>query len=116
MTDQFENAQRMGQEQVDAVKSSGASVSRGLQAIALETAEFSKRYLESLASYTEKLAGARSVEKLIQLQTEFAKTQLEALTSQAAKVSNIYQDIAKEAFQPVQTAYAKGKEIVEKSQ
>ncbi len=112
MANQFEDMQKVSKEQVNQMSATAASVSRGLQAIASETADYTKRSLESTSSFMEKLLGVKSVDTAIQLQSEFAKTQFESFVAQANKVGDIYKDIAKEAFKPVETAMAKGQEAV----
>ena len=112
MANQFEDIQKMSQSQMEQLSSTAASVARGFQAIATETADYSKRSIESTSSFMEKLFGAKSVDTAIQLQTEFAKSHFEGLLAQTNKITEIYRDIAKEAFKPVETAIAKGQEAV----
>ena len=69
---------------------------------------FSKRSMETTSSHLEKLFGARSLDTAIQLQTEFAKTSVESFVAQATKIGEIYRDIAKEAFRPVEAADEQG--------
>ena len=61
----------------------------------------------------EKLFGAKSVDTAIQLQSEFAKAQFEGFVAQATKISDIYKDIAKEAFKPIEAAIEKGKTVAQ---
>ena len=112
MAAQFEDFQKMGREQMEQFSATAASVARGFQALASETADFSKRSLESTSSYFEKLAGAKSLDTAIQLQSEFAKSQFEGFLAQTIKVGEIYKDMAKEAFKPVEMAIQKGQDSV----
>ena len=113
MTNQFEEFQKISKEQLEQVKESAASVTRGLQAIATETTDFSKRSLENTSSFMEKLIGVKSVDTAIQLQSEFAKSQFEGFVAQATKIGDIYKGIAKDAFKPLEAAIAKGQAAVE---
>ena len=110
MANQFEDFQKMSKDQMEQMSATAASVARGFQAIATEATDYSKRSLESTTSFVEKLMGVKSIETAIQLQSEFAKTQMEGFVAQSTKIGEIYKDIAKEAFKPVEAAIAKTQE------
>ncbi len=110
MATQFGDFSKLGQEQVEQMQATAASMARGLQAIATETTNYSKRSLETTSAYVEKLFGVKSLDTAIQLQSEFAKTQFESFLAQSNKIGEIYKDIAKEASKPVESAMAKGQE------
>ncbi len=112
MSNQFEEAQKMGKDQMETFSSSTASMARGFQAIATETTDYSKRSMESTSSHVEKLLGVRSLDQAIQLQTEFAKAQAEGFIAQATKIGEIYRDMAKEAFRPMESVMNKGQQAV----
>ena len=112
MANQFEDMQKASKEQINQVSATAASVARGFQAIASETADYSKRSLETTSTFMEKLLGVKSIDTAIQLQSEFAKTQFEGFIAQTNKIGEIYKDIAKEAFKPMENAMAKGQEVV----
>ncbi len=107
MGTQFEDLQKYSKESLDQFSATAASVARGFQALANETTDYSKRSLESTSSFVEKLVGVKSLETAIQLQSDFAKSQFEGFVAQANKVGEIYRDIAKEAFKPIESAIAK---------
>ena len=107
------DVQKFGKDQMEQISASAAAVARGFQAIATETTDYSKRSLESTSSFVEKIVGVKSVETAIQLQSEFAKSQFDGFVAQAAKVSEIYKDIAKEAFKPLESAMNKGTPAVQ---
>ncbi len=112
MATTMEDAQKFGKDQMEQFSASAAAVARGFQAIATETTEYSKRSLEHTSSFMEKLLGVKSVDTAVQLQSEFAKSQFEGFVAQATKVGDIYKDIAKEAFRPVEMAMNKGSQAV----
>ena len=115
MAYQFDDVQKLGKDQMEQFSTTAASIARGIQAVATETTDYSKRSLESASSYFEKLVGVRSVETAIQLQSEFAKSQFEGFVAQATKIGEIYKDIAKDAFKPVESAFQKGSAAVHQS-
>lgn len=112
MAAQFEDLQKASKDPMDHFSSTAASFARGFQALANETTDYSKRSLESTSAFVEKLVGVKSLETAIQLQSDFAKSQFEGFVAQANKVGEIYRDIAKEAFKPLENAFNKGAEAV----
>ncbi len=113
MASQVDDMQNMGKKQMEQMSGTIASMTRGFQAIAAETTEYSKRSLESTSAFVEKLVGVKSLDTAIQLQSEFAKAQFEGFVAQATKVSEIYRDLAKDALKPVETAMAQGKAAIQ---
>jgi phasin family protein len=113
MANQFEEIQNASKTQLEQISASFASLTRGFQAIATETGDYSKQSLESTSAFVEKLVGVKSVETAIQLQSEFAKSQFEGFVAQATKIGEIYKGLAKDAFKPLETAMAQGKAAVQ---
>ena len=109
MVKNFEDLQQVSKENVDlAVKSMGV-VSKSAQAIATEIADYSKKSFEESTSALEKLFGVKSVEKAIELQTEYAKTAYEGFVAEATKIGEMYTAMAKETYKPFETMMAKAK-------
>ncbi len=113
MANQMEDMRNMGKTQMEQMSSTIASMTRGLQAIATETTEYSKRSLESTSALVEKLVGVKSIDTAIQLQSEFAKAQFEGFMAQASKMGELYKNMSKEAFKPMETAMAQGKAAIQ---
>lgn len=112
LANNFDDAQKLGKDQFEQFSASAAAVARGFQALASETTEYSKRSLESTTSFVERLVGVKSVGSAIQIHSEFAKTQFEGFLAQANRVGEIYRDIAKEAFRPIESAVNKGQDAL----
>jgi phasin family protein len=102
----FEDFQKFGKQQFDAVAAAATSLSKGLQEIAAETTEFSKKAIAANTDVVEKLLGAKTFDSAIQIQTEFAKTSYEGLVAETTKMGELYAKLAKEAFKPIETAYS----------
>jgi phasin family protein len=103
----FEDFRKFGKEQFETVNAVATSLAKGLQTIAAENADYSKRSLQASTTYLQKLAGAGSLENAIEIQSEFAKQAFEEFFSQANKVGELYSNLAKEAFKPVESVVAK---------
>ncbi len=107
MNANFDEIQKVGKEQLETASLVAASLAKSLQTIAAETADFTKDAIEANSAYVEKLMAAKSLEALIQIQSEFAKSNYDRLTAQATKVGELYTNLAKDAFKPAEAAFAK---------
>lgn len=103
----FDEANKYGKDAVDTMLKSYSSVAKGFQALASEAQDYSKRSYEDSAAAVEKLAGAKSLDKAFEIQTEYAKSAYETFVARATKMSEIYTDIAKDAYKPYEQAAGK---------
>ncbi len=109
MVKNFEDLQQVSKENIDiALKSMGA-LSKGAQAIAVEVADYSKKSFEEGTAALEKMFGVKSLDKAIEVQTEYAKTAYEGFVAKASKIGEMYADLAKETYKPFETLMAKAK-------
>ena len=77
-----------------------------LHAIFAEGADYTKKSVESRLAVVEKLLGAKSLETVIQIQSEYAKTSYAAFVAQAAKMGELHSNLAKAVFKPAELAIA----------
>ena len=106
MTATLEDFQKFSKDQLEAFTAASTTFSKGLQEIAAESSDYSKKSFAAGSAMFEKLLGARSVESAIQIQTEVAKQAYEGFVAQATKVSELYTRVASDALKPVTTVYA----------
>jgi hypothetical protein len=109
-TDMFQNfdeIQKLSKENVDVAVKSASAVTKGVQAIAVEVADYSKKSFEEGSAAIEKLIGAKSLDRAIEIQTEYVKTAYEGLVSQATRLGAIYTDLAKEAYKPYEAMFGR---------
>jgi len=85
---------------LEAFTAATASSTKGLQAIAAETTDYSKKSFEKSRAHFEKLIGVKKIDEAIQLQSDFAKSAYEDFVAEATKIGTLYSDLAKEAFTP----------------
>ena len=109
MTQTFEDAGKFGKEFLDTGLKSFASLSKGFQAIATEATEYSKKSFETGSAAIEKLVAAKSLEKAIEIQTDYAKQAYESFVAQATKLGELYAEVAKDAYKPYESIVAKAK-------
>lgn len=103
----FEEMQKLGKDNVDATLTSLNVMSKGFQTIAVEMADYTKKAFEDGSAATEKLLGAKSLDKAIEVQSDYLKTAYEHFVSQATKVGELYAGLAQEAYKPFETYMAK---------
>lgn len=101
MANDFEEIQKFSKPQLDTAASATQSLVKGLQAIAAETTDYSKKSLENGSAFLEKLLGVKTLESAIQLHSEYVKASYADFVAQATKVSELYSGLAKEAFKPI---------------
>lgn len=108
----FEDANKKSKETMDTMLKSYASVTKGFQAIAAETADYSKKSFEDSVSHMEKLSSVKSVEAAMELQTSYLKSAYEAYVAEAQKLGEMYADLAKDAYKPYEAPVAKASAAV----
>jgi hypothetical protein len=107
MIKSFEEMQKLGKDNVDAIQKSFGAMSKAGQTIAAEMVDYSKKSFEDGTKVLEKLLGAKSLDKAIEIQTDYARATYEGLVAQATKVGELYADLAKETYKPYEAFVAK---------
>ena len=103
----MEDAQKFSKDQMDAASTTAATLTKGVQDIAVTTTDYSKKSFEQAQGLMEKMLGVKTLDKALEIQTEFAKSAYEGMVAQSTKVGELYTSLFKEAFKPVEMAYAK---------
>ncbi len=106
MIAQFDNIQKIGKDNVDATLKSFGAVSKGAQAIATEAADYAKKSFEQSTAALEKLMGVKSLDKAIEIQTDYVKASYEGFVAQSSKMGELAAKTAKEAFKPYEGVIA----------
>src|ERR1700730_16143042 len=102
-----EDIQQYGKEHLETVAASAASLQSGLHATASAYGDYTKRSFEDTKSFVEKLSGVKSLDKAIEVQTEFAKSAYETFVAESQKIAGLYTDLAKQTFKPFEGMVAK---------
>ena len=82
--------QKFGKDNVDAALKSFGAVSKGAQAIAVEAADYAKKSFEQCTATLEKLVGAKTLDKAIEIQTDYLKSAYEGFVAQSTKIGELY--------------------------
>lgn len=102
-----EEFQRAGKDSFDASVRSFGEMSKGVQAIGASVVDYSKKAFEEGTRAFEQLVGAKSLEQAWEIQSQYAKKAFDAYVAQASKIGEMYVDLARTAYQPVEQVVAK---------
>jgi len=78
-----------------------------IQTIANAYGDYTKKSLQDTRSFVEKLMGVRSLDKAIEIQSEFARQAYETFVAESQKISELYSELAKQIFKPLEGFVAK---------
>ena len=87
-------------EQIDPADASTNSFPGGFHAIATAYSDYTRKSFEDTRSFVEQLSGVKSVDKAIEIQTEFAKSAFETFMAESQKIGALYRDLAAESCKP----------------
>ena len=103
----IEDIQNYGKEQFEAVTASATSLQNGFHAIASAYGDYAKKSFEDGKAFVEKLSGVKSLDKALEVQTDFAKSGYDTFVAESQKIAGLYGDLAKQFFKPLETIVSK---------
>ena len=106
MMKSFEEFQSFGKDGFEAYVASSTAMTKGMQAMAQEAADFSRKSFEKGTAAFEKVSASKSIDKAMEVQQAFAKESYEALVAQMTKMGELYVATAKEAYKPFEASLA----------
>jgi hypothetical protein len=89
-------------QQVDAAVAPADDLAIDFQTIATAYGDYTRKSLEETRAFVEKLSGVRSLDKAIEIQTEFAKQAYETFVMESQKIRKLYRGLAKQSFKPLE--------------
>jgi hypothetical protein len=104
MIKNFEAFPRFAPYNLEAAMKAFGEWNKGMQAIAAEMTDYTKRSFEEGTATMEKLLSAKSFEQAVEIQTGYAKRAYDEYMHQLSKIGGLYAEIAKEAYKPVEKA------------
>ncbi len=102
-----EDIQQYGKEHLETVVASATSLQNGFQAIASAYGDYTKKSFEDTKSFVEKLSGVKSLDKALEVQTEYARSAYESFVAESQKIVGLYTDLAKQTIKPIEGMVAK---------
>lgn len=109
MLQSLEDANKFGKELMDTSLKSLAAVSKGAQTLTAEATDYSKKSVEAGSAALEKLLASKSLDKVVEVQTDYARQAYESFVAEATRISELCADMAKDAFQPYESILKKAK-------
>ena len=107
MNAQFEDFQKLGKENFEIALKTLDTQSKGLQAIATEVADFTKKSFEHNSAPVEKLLGVKTFDKAVEIQQAYVKEAYEGYVAYATKLGEMVSSLAKDAVKPYEGIIAK---------
>jgi phasin family protein len=86
---------------LEAVVASVTAATKGAEALGAQAIAFSKKTIEDQVAASKALAGAKSVQEAVELQTSFAKSAMEAYMAGMTAMSETVTASVKDAFKPL---------------
>jgi len=86
---------------LEAVVASVTAATKGAEALGAQAMAYSKSAFETQVSAAKSLAGAKSVQEVVELQTSFAKSALEAYMAEMGRMSETVSASVKDSLKPL---------------
>jgi phasin family protein len=102
-----EDFQKLSKDNFDAAVRSYGELNKGFQAVAARMTDYSKRSFDDATRTFEQLAGAKSLEHAIEIQSQYAKKAYDNWVAEASKLGEMYAAVARNAYKPVEQAINK---------
>ncbi|WP_374730206.1 phasin family protein [Stappia sp.] len=99
--------QKLGKDNMDVMMESIGAMTKGMQAIASEVADYQKKSFEDGTAAMEKLVAAKSLDKAFEAQSDYMKTAYEGFVGEVTKIGEMYSELAKDAYKPYEGVMAK---------
>jgi phasin family protein len=90
-----------GKKNLDAMVESATVAQKGAEALSQQALGFAKASWEDTVAASKELSGARSVQELFELQTNWAKKSMERYVAELAKTNEIVTATVKDSFKPI---------------
>lgn len=96
----------MARGNVEALLASARAATAGIETIAAHVTEVSKKSFEDASAVAKAMTSAKTPNEMMQLQSDFAKTQFDGAVSEFSKLTEMMMKLAGEVFEPVQNRVA----------
>jgi len=107
MLKNFDELQKLNKDNMDVAMKSFGALSKSVQAIAAEVADYSKKSFEEGSAAAEKMFGAKTLDKAIEIQTDYAKQAYEGFVAGATRIGELCADLTKESYKPFESYIGK---------
>ena len=91
----------LGKKNIEAAVESVTAATRGAEALSAQALAYSKKSWEDGVSAAQALTSAKSIQEVIELQSAFAKSAMEAYLSEVTKMTDVMSASVKDSFKPI---------------
>ena len=106
VTKGFEQFTTFGKGNVEAYMQAATVFAKTVERVNGEVFNFSKQQVEDGVAAFKAVSGAKSFHEAWELQTDFAKSALDAYVAQATKLNDLWMDAAKQAAEPFSSRFS----------
>ena len=106
VTKGLEQFSSFGKGNVEACMQAATVMAKTVERVNGEVFSFSKQQVEDGVTAFKAVSGAKSFHEAWELQTDFAKSALDAYVAQATKLNDMWMDAAKQASEPFSTRFS----------
>lgn len=93
----------MSKSNIEAVVESVTAATKGAETVGAQAMAFSKKSWEEAVEASKTLSGAKSVQEVVELQSKYAKTALEAYVAEMNTMTETLSASFKDTFKPINT-------------
>ncbi len=104
---QSKQPEPLQRQKVDGALAAANCPSVDFQTLATAYGNYTRKSFEDTKAFVEKLSGVRSLEKAVEIQTEFAKQAYETFVTESQKIRELYSGLAKQSLKPFEGLVAK---------
>ncbi len=90
-----------GKQNIEAFVASMTSAGKGVEQVNTHFATFAKQAMEDGVTAAKRFSGAKSVQEIVELQTEYAKSSMETYLAEVNKVADVWSGVVKDATKPL---------------
>ena len=101
MTESMEDMASFGQQNMEAMIAASKRAAKAAEEMNAEFAAFTKKSYEDSMAAAKDMTAAKSVTELVEKQTNFTKSMMEAFVAQSTKMNELATNAGKECFEPL---------------
>lgn len=97
----YDEIAELGRQNLTAMLRANEALSEGIEAISKELVGYARSSFERASNATTALLGAKTLEEVVQLNTDLARTSMETLLQRSAKLSEMGLSVATQTLAPL---------------
>ncbi|MBL6952015.1 MAG: phasin family protein [Alphaproteobacteria bacterium] len=90
-----------GKENMEILSAAGTAYGKGVEAIGGEWMNFAKKMMDTNVQATKAILGAKSLNEVMDLQSEFMRGSFDGLMAQSTKIGELATKVAQDAAEPI---------------